>query len=403
METSISAPQGGRIPAPSGRLQSIDFLRGLAALSVLCHHAINFGWGQNMPMQVRWFRWIHAVVDRGSLGVPLFFVISGYCIHLQWARGRAAGQSGEIDYARFWRRRLLRLYPPYFVMLCVSMGLVALAAWTGHATPLVTRYPEPRAAWMTWDFLAHALMLHGLIPLFDQGGGNPPFWTLAREEYLYALYFLLLAWRRTRGPAFAVALSLGVGLIPVAALAPWLERVPGGADWIPLVRTSALALWVQWSLGMWAAEADLGLAKIPGVFRRIWAAPLWAAAALVAQARLPLLEPALWGLAFFTLLNACVAREREGRWPRIALARWLTGAGLFSYSIYLVHVPARAVLKQALGHLAGTPNPVLYMLLAALFAVTGYFAGKLFFLLVERRFLRAGKSTAEPRASSELQ
>lgn len=378
---------GSGIAPPGGRLRSIDFLRGIAALSVVLHHAINFGWGQNMPMQVRWFRWLHAVVDRGDLGVPLFFVISGFCIHMSWARARAMGIPARIGFADFWRRRLHRLYPPYLVMLVLSMALLVAAALTHRSAPLLARYPEPRAAWIGFDFLAHALMLHGFHPIFDQGGGNAPFWTLAREEYLYALYFVLLAWRRSWGVLGAAAAVLAASLVFPAALQPILARVEGGADWWPLVRTSAISLWIQWTLGMVAVEGYFGLLQLPKACSWIALVPAWAALALLAERGAPLLVPALWGMCFFTLLNSCVGVERRRGWPARGVAAWLTSAGVFSYSIYLAHVPARAVMKQLLGKISATADPGLYVALAALFASGGYLAGRLFFLLVERRFL----------------
>src|SRR5438128_198415 len=147
-ESPIMSQGAAAARSSSPRLESVDFLRGVAALSVVCHHAINFGWGRNMPMGVPWFRALHAVVDRGDLGVPLFFVISGFCIHLRWARARAAGGSSPLELGSFWRRRLHRLYPPYFVALCASMALVVIAYLLGHETPLISRYPEPRPRWM---------------------------------------------------------------------------------------------------------------------------------------------------------------------------------------------------------------------------------------------------------------
>jgi len=386
---------------PTARLTSLDFLRGVAALAVVAHHCINFGWGQNMPMHLAWFRALHAVVNRGDLGVPLFFVISGFCIHMRWARRYAETGRADTDFAGFWKRRIHRLYPPYFFMLLISTALLVTGVLLGRQTAMVTRYPNPKGPWIAWDFASHVFMLHGFHPLFDLGGGNPPFWTLAREEYFYALYFLLLAWRRPRGVAGAVLGPLVLGIAFPAAVAPLLLRVPGGEEWWTLVRTSAFALWIQWVLGLLAVEGYFGLVRLPRWCSWGWLVPVWGALALVAErhfpatlpAVVPSLSPALWGMTFFTLLNFCVGLERAGRWPRTRLVAWLTRAGIFSYSLYLVHVPARAILKQLLGPLAATRSAVVYLLVAALLAVCGYYAGKIYFLLVERRFL----NTAPPR------
>ena len=119
-----------------------------------------------------------------ATGVPLFFVISGFCIHLSFARKAASKGTARFEFVSFWRRRLWRLYPTYFVVLCASMGLVVVMLLTGSGEEIVRSYPEPRARWIAWDFAAHATMLHGLHPFFDRAGGNPEFWTLAREEYI---------------------------------------------------------------------------------------------------------------------------------------------------------------------------------------------------------------------------
>lgn len=97
-------------PLIGGRLQSIDALRGIAALGVVLYHAV-----LQTPNAVpnNFFRWpvhlLQFVSSFGYIGVFLFFVISGFCIHLQWAKSRAAGKSQSIEFRSFWRRRIRRL------------------------------------------------------------------------------------------------------------------------------------------------------------------------------------------------------------------------------------------------------------------------------------------------------
>src|SRR5690348_9263470 len=95
-----------------GRWERVDQLRGLAALAVVvCHLSVsaypdapNVG-GEPWP-------WLGVLLGFGYLGVPLFFVISGFCIHLPYARGLSAGGAAP-DWRRFFARRFRRLYPPY--------------------------------------------------------------------------------------------------------------------------------------------------------------------------------------------------------------------------------------------------------------------------------------------------
>jgi peptidoglycan/LPS O-acetylase OafA/YrhL len=371
----------------SARLVSIDLLRGGAALAVVLHHAINWKLVEAKPA---WFAMLYAILDQGYLGVPLFFVISGFCIHLRWAKSCARLGEGQLEFKEFWKRRIKRLYPPYFVVLCLSMGLVLLAYGLGKPVPLVTLYPEPRLPWIGADFLAHALMLHGFHPLFDKAGGNPPFWTLAREEYFYIMYFGLLLCRRYLGLLKSFTLVVLAGILFQGLASFFLAQ---DSQWHSVVNTSAIVLWVQWCFGMVAVEAYYGLLKLPGWCKSGWMIWVWMIAAKFSDHYFDLLSPFLWGLGFFTMLNFFIEREKTGTMANRLWVRWLSGVGVFSYSLYLIHNPVRAVVKQLLQPLLHSDSLLVFLLITALITAAGYFAAKLFFHVVERRFLNTGSQT----------
>jgi len=177
-----------------GRLQSIDALRGVAALGVVLYHAVL---RTENAVPNNFFRWPVRLLQFGSsfgyIGVFLFFVISGFCIHLQWAKSRAANQPKRIQFGAFWKRRLRRLYPPYLIAFAVFMLMAALTAGIN-----VTHF-------FVYDVVMHLLMLHNLDP-HTCYSINGVFWTLAIEEQLYLAYFLLL-FLRTKwgwGPTLAI-------------------------------------------------------------------------------------------------------------------------------------------------------------------------------------------------------
>ncbi|HZH32617.1 MAG TPA: acyltransferase, partial [Pyrinomonadaceae bacterium] len=366
----------------SSRLKSIDALRGVAALAVVVYHAATAL--EVLPSNALWFRIVYAVPSRGHLGVALFFVISGFCIHLRWAKQYAQTGERRLDFGNFWKRRLFRLYPPYLVALCLTMGLVAGAYMVGVSVPLMDIYPEPRAQWMVADFVAHVLMLHGLHPVFDMGGGNGVYWTLAREEYFYIMYWGLLAARLRWGTHRSLAGVLALGVVFPYAMGLVL---PLESAWWGIVNRSAIVLWIQWCLGLLAVEAYYGLVKLPRWCYWGWLIPVWMAAAVLSEHHAPRMEPILWGMSFFTLLNFCVRLERDGRWPDRLLFAWLSKVGVFSYSLYLVHNPVRGMVKHALGPLAVTNTHGRFWFTVIVLCVAGYYAGKIFFFLVERRFL----------------
>ncbi|MCF3648664.1 acyltransferase family protein [Synoicihabitans lomoniglobus] len=91
------------------RTLTIDGLRGLGAVMVVIFH-INEG-----PLNPA--DTYHNVVKLGWLGVPVFFVVSGFCISN--ATNTCAGLA-------FFARRFLRIYPPYWVSLLVVLAVVAV-------------------------------------------------------------------------------------------------------------------------------------------------------------------------------------------------------------------------------------------------------------------------------------
>jgi peptidoglycan/LPS O-acetylase OafA/YrhL len=371
------------------RLRSIDCLRGVAALTVCVGHAIvAFRWNQ-VPGE--WFQaFCEFVTKHGGLGVPLFFVISGFCIHLKAARQRAV--SGEVDFrfVPFWKRRLWRLYPTYFVVLCGSMLLLVVHSIINPAAPALAAYPQPKSTWMAYDFLAHVFMLHGFFPLFDQGAGNPPFWTLAREEYLYCLYPIVLV--------FQSRLGIGWGGLAIALLATRAGALITSFG-IPLgpfevIVVSVLPAWIQWYLGALAAEVYYGNITAPGPFRSIWAVPLW----ILLAERIPGDFLVFYGVAFFTLINAVVGREQAGRWHDRGILRLLAWVGFMSYSLYLVHDPVQGILASALGRAAVVNTPSMYLLRGALMVGGSVAAARVLFVLCESRFLEPRQSSAPSTA-----
>jgi len=370
------------------RLQFIDCLRASAALAVCIGHGIVSGrWTE---IQSSWFQATCQVLTTiGSLGVPLFFVISGFCIHLTYARARRAGQPAwpHFRFASFWKRRLWRLYPTYFVVLCASMLLLTVLYVRNPGNPQTFDYPDPKPLWMTWDFLAHAAMAHGFFPVFDKAGGNPPFWTLAREEYLYALYPVLLLSRRWAG----VWVTAAVIFIAGAYAQAHVNMVSAA---LPKFGENLLSYWILWTLGVVAAEAYVGDIRVPWILRSFWAAALWAAAAVYYPSTrvvdlYPRLDIALYGVSFLALINWGVAREARVGPSRLRAITALAEIGTMSYSLYLVHSPVQEITMGVAGRLGTFDTPAMYLLRVAGLVVSSLIVGRLLFVAFESRFLYA--------------
>lgn len=394
-------------PREPSRLRSIDFLRGAAALAVVLCHVVS---SHSNPLREAsagrpWLALLAHVLAYGREGVPLFFVISGFCIHLRWARdnARAAPQiAPSVPFWNFWKRRLWRLYPPYVAALIFSLG-VAWVQWKTSGRPELS---APSNSGMALDFAVHVPMLHGLSAAFDERGGNNVFWTLAREEYFYLAYFPLLWLRQRAGVTRTIwIVALAGAVVPLGAqvLAGTSLTSPEQPAWLyPFsVRNSAVALWIQWCLGMIAVEAFCLRRELPAWSRSLHLAIAWLTAGVAAREwnAWPYFAHVLWGMAFWTLLNTVVHAEQQGRWREGPLVRWLSWVGAISYSLYLVHRPflimwrkAELIVLGKLGLLRLESQPLVLLLEWAISLAACYAAGRIFYALIERHFVPGTKS-----------
>ena len=337
MSTPPTAP-----PGPT-RLRGIDALRGIAALGVVFYHAVEQG-KNVLPNNILEYpvRFVQFASSFGYIGVFLFFVISGFCIHLQWAKSKAAGLEPEIRFGSFWRRRIRRLYPPYAIALLLYL---LLTAWTIGLD--VTHF-------LFYDIGMHLLMLHNLDP-HTCYTINGVFWTLAIEEQLYLAYFLLLFLRVRWGWGVTIAVCLLARLAWMGfSHVVWLKTGFG----IP-VPESAAAHWFTWALGALGVEAMFGLITLRGWSRDLRLGTVLLIGASVLSYYLPviprdtllhnfswfLMHP-LWGLGFFIVVNRMVLAEQSWLWQAKlpSMVSLFATMGIFSYSIYLTH---EIVIMQA--------------------------------------------------------
>jgi len=321
-----------------GRMLTLDAMRGGAALAVVTYHALGVAPRTAVSGWEAWLPQVAAnVVHFAFAGIYLFFVISGFCIHLFWAKARAAGvEKPVIDFFTFWKRRVRRLYPPYFAALALYL------CYSAYKTPVhVTGF-------YLWDVVLHLFMLHNL-DLRTTYTINGAFWTLAIEEQLYLAYFLLLFLRIRYGWTRTLLLSFSARIVWLLA-----GRALAASLGIHIPVTEAAATnWFIWALGALSVEAALGLIKLPRWCFKLSACAAALGCAIALAQLLPLVDqtgwvhdlgwlimhPA-WGVGFFILVNYAVAAEQRWRAQSSQAPRLVPGLaaiGLMSYSLYLTH------------------------------------------------------------------
>ena len=260
------------------RLDSVEALRGLASLAVMWFHFSFAATG-----------WLKASGTYCWLGVPAFFVISGFVIPLSMHRGGYALAS----IGRFLGRRVMRLEPPYLVAIVVTLALTYLP---GLVPGFQGVLPE-------FDWFAALLHIGYLNPLFDEPWLNPVYWSLAVEFQFYLFMGLLFPLLRHGSRAWVLAGFCMTALLPLSE--------------ISLFRHAGL-----FTIGIAAYWYHAGASRL-GEFIALCAAG--SVATGLAQ------EPAVSIVAVVVALLIVFVRL-----PRIGV---LAVLGTISYSLYLLHLP----------------------------------------------------------------
>jgi exopolysaccharide production protein ExoZ len=294
-------------------LNSIQYLRAIAALSVMIYHtSLEIAPpGPSEPF------YLYAL----AFGVDIFFVVSGF---IMWTTTQDAGQS-PLD---FLRARIVRIVPLYWLALALYLPVLSLAGGDPGRLPPFGEIVE------AYLFIPYIDSLTGLnSPYYTLG------WTLNYEMFFYLVFAGALACRSNTARFAAVAAIL-MGLV--------LLRPVVGADGPILFRiTSPLLL-----------EFLAGMA-IAATCRKGWLlpAPLALTAPLSALAFMAWLSSGhvdTWPRAVYFGLPAVLivvgVVSLESRLARRPVRPCLL-LGDASYSLYLSH---GIVLKLAFAWLAGS-------------------------------------------------
>ncbi len=322
------------------RIVRLDGVRALAFLTIFVHH------GFNIP-----HLWA---------GVDVFFVLSGFLITSILMEGR----SKEGAWSHFYERRALRILPPYLVFLLLATFFLHLH-W------------GKSALWYVFFAMNFAEVFKLGVP------GLGILWSLAVEEQFYLFWpIVALCFSPRTVLRFAVALVILAPVLRGVAtpflndhsaiyyLMPFrMDLLASGAVMAVLWRApGSLLLWRRWGLILMVG----GLLLLLGCDRFLHDFHAEGNSVLFNVLGYSLICCVASGLIAFTL------GAEKGLWMRLMTSKPVRGIGLVSYTSYLVHAGALALI---------TPTSSLLLNRALAFAFVMAYASLSWFLL-EKPILR---------------
>lgn len=292
---------------------SLDGLRCFCILLVLWHHRpVLFPPGTDLPM----------ILNRGFTGVDFFFVLSGFLITTLLLREEA--RDGRFSLAGFYRRRILRIVPIYFLVVTLA------AVWW-----IVVRGQDQWLAHLPYYYLFFANFLSGDIPFLA------PTWSLSVEEQFYMIWPLLmlaLPLARWRVPV----LLLLIGLIYASAQGilprPTLYQNPPLTIFLPDPSYGALLLGALMAITL---NHPKGFAALWGLLGRRETPLVLVGLLCVAWQLLPpvlLGWPSLVMHTLMVLILASIAMREDHILAPVLRLKPIARIGAISYGLYLWHL-----------------------------------------------------------------
>jgi peptidoglycan/LPS O-acetylase OafA/YrhL len=391
-----------------GKPDTIDALTGLrfiAAFSVLVGHAA--AWLMAFDPTVTF---VHYFTRGPAIGMPLFFVLSGFVIHYNYGesfRSRFASPLADFFIARF-----ARLYPLYlFLLLAYMIQHGILRQLVDGANPsdfFLTRY---LLLWQAWNIEYRGTVWSGHVML-------PPAWSISVEVFFYALYpCLALFALRLSNVRITVTLFLFVSIafyvfiwfayVYFDALRIWgnefflINADPQNALLGWLMNTGPVGRMWEFLMGVLVAQAYLLLRDRPATKIETILASMVLTSTVVLTLGLYVLSVHNSFLSYagsypgglaplLAVIIFCCARYRT-QISRILGSGSLVKLGDASYSIYLLHEFTLPIFRQA-GTYASNPSHIMLWLAVMAIGVTFTLAlsfGSYYAVEVPaRRFLR---------------
>ena len=346
-------------------IPEIDGLRFLAIMPVLLMHFTTayLDYSPNYDAAViNKTHWLRQVLLTGTLGVYIFFAISGFILALPFARYYLRG-GNEISLTKYFKRRIVRLEPPYIITLTIFLFVHLIIVNQGTFGELLNH------------FTASLFYVHNLV-FGEWSTINPVAWSLEIEVQFYLLVPLItkifLLGKRLRRTT----------LLTLMALAPLIHILLPLREWH--LNMSILSHYQYFLAGFLLADFYITEDIRPGKFFDLLGLILLVTIFVIE------LEGGLLSFTLpFAILLLFTTVLFGSKLKTVFSNPWLTTIGGMCYITYLIHYPlmhfiTRVSTKYALGD-----NFTLDIMLQLLvFIPVVLMVSAVAFVLIEKPFMR---------------
>lgn len=385
MQANNSKPECQTKSTSNGHLLFLDGIRGLAALFVTVHHM----WLQLWPqiyharpsgLMLPLTGWL----GYGHFGVTIFIVLSGFSLAYSAALRK---QITNINKKDFYLRRARRILPPYYFALLLSCFLAAtiIAKPTGTHWDVAVPITIP-------GLLSHVFMMQDMFYISQI---NHTFWSVALEWKLYFLFPLVLVACSKIGPFITSAAFTIIGYVALILLhgTSYKDFPIHFLGLFAMGTAGALLVFSHRTRWQQICQSHLmtwiGVGSVVLIVFLSWAHYL----------------RGLFYTDLFVALATVIGLTKMsmGRWPFVKAAlAWkpLAFLGSFAYSLYLIHAPLIQCVWQYAVHPLGLSRNAEFFVLVLVGVPLILVCAYAFYLVCERPFVRANRSSQTKTALS---
>ena len=321
------------VDRPRKFIPALEGIRGYGVLCVFFGHYFDRGY-----FDFRRTHWLYPLFVFRELAwvmVPAFFALSGFliCSILIDTRDK------EGYFRVFYQRRILRIFPIYYITLLVIAAL-----------DMLNGFPLSGTFWTHFTYLQNILPGYRRLPMWSPANQTIHMWSLGVEEQFYMAWPLVVWLCRDKRTLLRVTWAIIAGCSVLRFAAPLLHMTPWQVYYSTFTRVDAILLGCILAIIRGDAiyerlERYAGVATIAGFGSLAVIAVATGGASPSGYIRCACLIP----LGNFTAAAFVMSVKNSGSLlSRACGKQWICWVGSRSYSMYLFHFAYMAWFETVL-------------------------------------------------------